>query len=225
MVRNLPQPVYQVRHLERLPLGTPYPAIVAHVARLLAKVPGAELAIDFTGVGRPVFDLFNFAGISPIGVLITGGTTPSRSGQILAVPKLALISRLQALLHQGQLKIHRDIPEAPALVRELQDFRVEYTAAGNLTFNARSGKHDDLVLALSIACWVAHGGAMSNHGLFEFYRRQNCSLAHLPAPDREVIGVDLGQSRDPTAICVVRKVEPVPGDASAEPEPVQVAAA
>ena len=37
--------VYQVRHLERM-LGKPYPAIVAHVGRLLAKVPGAELAID-----------------------------------------------------------------------------------------------------------------------------------------------------------------------------------
>jgi hypothetical protein len=40
-------------------------------------------------------------------------------------------------------------------------------------------------------------------------------------PDREVIGVDLGQSRDPTAICVVRRVEPMPG--IAPPEPARVA--
>ncbi len=31
--------VYQVGYLERLPLGTPYPAIVAHTARLLARLP------------------------------------------------------------------------------------------------------------------------------------------------------------------------------------------
>jgi hypothetical protein len=39
--------------LERVPLGTPYPVIVGHVARLLGKLPTAtELAIDFTGVSR-----------------------------------------------------------------------------------------------------------------------------------------------------------------------------
>ena len=36
------QPVYQVRHMERLPLGTPYPAIIAHVGRLISRVPGAR---------------------------------------------------------------------------------------------------------------------------------------------------------------------------------------
>jgi hypothetical protein len=69
-----PLPIFQVGHLERLPLGTPYPAIVAHVGRLLTKLPGGpELVIDFTGVGRPIFDMFISSGISPIGVLITGG--------------------------------------------------------------------------------------------------------------------------------------------------------
>src|SRR6266851_9529334 len=65
--------IYQVGHLERMPLGTPYPGIVAHVGRLLGKLPDPELVIDYTGVGRPVFDLFTYAGISPVGVLITGG--------------------------------------------------------------------------------------------------------------------------------------------------------
>ena len=56
--------VYRVGYLERLPLGTPYPGIVAHVARLLGRLPGAELVIDLTGVGRPVFDMFRFSGIT-----------------------------------------------------------------------------------------------------------------------------------------------------------------
>ena len=56
------------------------------------------------------------------------------------------------------LKILRELDEAETLVRELQDFRTEFTAAGHLTFNARRGKHDDLVLALAIAVWRAHGG-------------------------------------------------------------------
>ena len=54
-------PIFQVGHLERLPLGTPYPGVVRHVSRMLGAVPlrgKSELVIDFTGVGRPVFDMF-----------------------------------------------------------------------------------------------------------------------------------------------------------------------
>jgi hypothetical protein len=194
--------IYRVGYLERLPLGTPYPALIAHVGNLLARLPGAELVIDYTGVGRPIFDLFRFSGITPVGVLITAGATETRGGQICGVPKLNLVSRLQALLHEGKLKIHRDLAEADTLVRELQDFRCEYTAAGYLTFNARSGKHDDLVLALAIAVWRAGYGGMASAGIFEYYRGLSGDTT-----THDVIGVDLGQSRDPTAIAIVRRVD------------------
>jgi hypothetical protein len=198
--------LFRCGHLERVPLGTPYPAIVAHVARLLARLPaGTELAIDFTGVGRPVFDMFAAAGLSPVGVLITGGTVETYEGVIFGVPKLSLVSRLQALLHEGRLKIHRDLAEAGELVRELQDFRVEFTAAGSITFNARVGRHDDLVLALAIAAWRAYGSG-PGHGVFELYRRQAAALRGEAEPLRTVVGVDLGQARDPTAIAVVQRV-------------------
>jgi hypothetical protein len=68
----------QFGYLGRLALNTPYPAIVPHVGALLDRLPhGTELVI-FTGVGRPVFDMFEIAGIDPIGVLITGGTMETR---------------------------------------------------------------------------------------------------------------------------------------------------
>jgi hypothetical protein len=138
-------------------------------------------------------------------VQITDGTAESREGLSCSVPKLILISRVQALLHQGQLKIKRSLPEAKVLVRELQDFRVEYTATGNLTFNARSGRHDDLVLALAIACWRAHGGGTSYQWLVDFVARQHSGSPF--KPPRYFVGVDLGQSRDPTAIAIVKKIE------------------
>ena len=202
-----PLPIFQVGHLERLPLGTPYPAIVAHVSRLLTKLPGhPELAIDFTGVGRPMFDMFVSCGIAPTGVLITGGTAETRDGPTCSVPKLTLVSRLQALLHEGRLKILRELDEAETLIRELQDFRMEFTTAGHLTFNARSGKHDDLVLTLAIAVWRAYGGGNGSWELFQLQCRK-AGLEWASEP-RYYVGVDLGQSRDPTAIAVVRRVEP-----------------
>lgn len=68
-----------------------------------------------------------------------------------SVPKSELVSKLQALLHSGQLKIAASLPDAAVLARELQDFRVRFTEAGNATFSAREGQHDDLVLALALA--------------------------------------------------------------------------
>jgi hypothetical protein len=52
----------------------------------------------------------------------------------------------------------------------MQDFRVDFTAAGSLTFSARSDRHDDLVLALAITCWRAHGGGAPSWAIYEAYR-------------------------------------------------------
>ena len=100
--------VYQVGHLERLPLEMPYPSQVAYIQNLMARLRGdCELVLDVTGVGRAVGDLFKVAGLAPIGVTITAGDAVTSEGLNFHVPKLNLVSRLQALLHNGQLKIHK----------------------------------------------------------------------------------------------------------------------
>jgi hypothetical protein len=150
--------IFQCGYLERVPLGTTYPAVVAHVGRLLQRPIWAgniDLSIDQTGVGKPVADMFASAGLTFTGVMITGGDSESSEGRTHRVPKMTLVSALQALLHEGRLHIQRELPEAAELVRELQDFRVKFTENGHMTFNAREGKHDDLVLALAIAVWRA----------------------------------------------------------------------
>jgi hypothetical protein len=63
----LPRPprVHAVRHLQRFPLGTPYPRIVADVVGLLRQLarldPRRRLVVDQTGVGRPVVDMLSEA--------------------------------------------------------------------------------------------------------------------------------------------------------------------
>jgi hypothetical protein len=149
---------YRVRHLERLPLRTSYPEIVVHVGRMLATPPlspGARLVIDHTGVGRPVFDLFKAAKLRPIGVTITAGDGWTRDVGNFRVSKMILVSRLQAALHSGLLQVAAGLPEADALKSELSDFRVNYGASGYAAFGARTGRHDDLVLAIAIGLWHA----------------------------------------------------------------------
>lgn len=150
---------FHVRHLQRLPLGLSYPAIVARVGLVCKTAPlyqNHKLVIDQTGVGRPVYDMFKLAKLSPIGITITGGDSWSReASDHYRVSKGILVSRLQADLHSGDLGIAEAIPESAVLRSELADFQMTHTATGYQTFNARSGRHDDLVLSVAVALWYA----------------------------------------------------------------------
>jgi hypothetical protein len=156
IVAQRPRDELHVRALKRLPLGTPYPVQCEQIVALLSdpRLAGASVYLDRTGVGRPISDLFRKAGIPHIAVTITSGANEQQmGGDNLSVPKLHLISRLQAALHSGELKIARQLAEAAAFVRELQDFRTSFTQVGNLQFGARQGSHDDLVLAAALAVY------------------------------------------------------------------------
>ena len=150
---------FDVRHLQRLPLGLSYPAQVQRVAELLARPPlntGAALAIDETGVGRAVGDIFEAAGLAPNRVTITAGNEATQhGGRSWHVPKALLVSGVDARLHTGELRIAAALGEAGALQEELKDFQRKVSDAGRATYNARTGAHDDLVLAVAIAVWFA----------------------------------------------------------------------
>jgi hypothetical protein len=74
----------RLRYLERVALGTPYPEVVERV-RQVVRSPELEgrcqLMVDATGVGRPVTDMLQRAGLGcrlwP--VLITSGQTERSS--------------------------------------------------------------------------------------------------------------------------------------------------
>jgi hypothetical protein len=160
---------FDVLHLERLPLGMPYPAQVAHVARVLARPPlgRAKLVIDETGVGRAVGDIFNTAGMYPTRITITAGLEATRhGGDTWHVPKAVLISNMEARQHTGELRVAPNATDASALAEEMKDFQRHVTAAGRATWSARTGAHDDLVLAVAIA-------------LFEATNYQECSIEPL----------------------------------------------
>lgn len=149
----------QVRHLRRWELGTPYPVIVADVARMM-RAPAMEdamLFIDRTGVGRAVFDMFvdewrgaEFGANRPIGVTITAGS--KRNGW--HVPKSDLLAAIQVPLQQGALLVADGLALGPVLERELVSFRQKITESGRDSYDIqrRAGEgHGDLVTALALA--------------------------------------------------------------------------
>jgi hypothetical protein len=150
---------YQVRHLERFPLGTSYVEIVERVDDIFRRNELADttLAVDQTGVGRAVLDMITQRGvraaITP--VTITAGHKATKAEDGWHVPKKDLVSVLQVALQSGRLKIASGLRHAKLLTKELATFRVKITAAANETFEAwREGDHDDLVLAVGLAVWA-----------------------------------------------------------------------
>ena len=152
--------LYAVRHLKRWPLGTGYPQIVDDLVGLFGAPPlaGTALAIDQTGVGRPVVDMVRRArvGARLWPVTITAGHTAAAGEEgEWTVPKKDLVGTVQALLGQRRLKIAPALAEAEMLAKELSNFQMKITLAANEVFGAwREGQHDDLVLAVATAAWV-----------------------------------------------------------------------
>ena len=174
---------YAVRHLKRWPLRTAYTEIVEEVTQLLQRPPlqntVAALVVDATGVGAAVVDLFKAVSLGADGlvpVTITAGADAQKDEQGgWRVPKRDLVGVVQVLLQNQRLRIAAALPEAETLLRELEGFRVRISAAGRDTYGAwRDGTHDDLVLAVALACWYAEhegvGGGLAYLGgvVFDF---------------------------------------------------------
>jgi hypothetical protein len=158
-----------IGYLRRWELGTSYPAIVRDVAALVRRPPlrTPTLVVDSTGCGRPVADLLCEADVEARvrPVVITSGFDTTREGATLRVPKRTLVGTLQVLLQARRLTIAQ-VPFREALARELLAFRVRITAAGNESFEAwRERDHDDLVLAVALACWAAGAEAAAGAAL------------------------------------------------------------
>lgn len=173
MVSESRQPVtveYRCRHLERPPLGTPYTEVVDRIVAVTSAVGGEPLlAVDQTGVGRPVTELLyrrlreTFVTSTPsktrptlMPVTITGGDTVTGGRNGYRVPKRDLVAAPLVLMQNRQLKIAEGLALKDVLVKELRNFRVKIniSTAHDSYEHWREGDHDDLVLSVALACWA-----------------------------------------------------------------------
>ena len=158
---------FHCRHLHRWQLRTPYPQIVSDTAETVnnpALSGFTVLAVDATGCGAPVVDLFKKEKMRArlVPIQITVGSEVTESGDAKRIPKRDLVGVVSVALQSGKLKIAESLQLAETLTRELQNFKVKITDAGNDTYGAgsewRVGSNDDLVLSLAMALWCATGG-------------------------------------------------------------------
>lgn len=151
---------FQVRNLQRLPLGTPYPEIATRLAKVVEQVEDRTnrtplIYVDATGVGKPLVDLLRekVGWIYP--VYFTHGDRRSEddlsSGREIKLGKAYLVSRLQTLLQTHRIHLPKTA-ESDVLAKELQDYEIRVDENANDKYGAfRVGTHDDLVTALGLA--------------------------------------------------------------------------
>lgn len=155
-------PYFLTRGLARWPLRRPYTDVVDDLARGLSKAGSVTVAVDSTGVGAGVLEMIEaHPGFAPHvcrvhAVTITGGRLEHRYGpRKWSVPKRRLVTAVQSLLASRRLKIAPDLPGARELVDELTHFKVRISRGGHDSYGGAGGRHDDLVMALGLACWAA----------------------------------------------------------------------
>src|SRR5262249_38922155 len=124
--------------------------------------PGGILAVDQTGVGRPVIDLLEEGLVGRVDcplyrlVTLTAGLAPAidEAGRCLLLPKKELVGTLQVLLRARRRQLVRSMPDFATLVQELENFRLKAQQLGAEAQEAwRERPHDDLVLAVAVAAW------------------------------------------------------------------------
>jgi hypothetical protein len=164
-----PRPTYRVTAMKRWPLGTSYVDIARWLVRFY-QAPEVEagealppvMVVDETGVGAAVVEMLREKlgrAKVPGGMLAVTITAGSQASLVDSgrwrVAKKELASVLVRLFQERRLRL-AELAETAVLLREAQTFSVKITPAGNETFESwREGDHDDLVLALALACWAA----------------------------------------------------------------------
>jgi len=150
---------YDLRELQRLKLQTTYDEVIEHLVGLMNTTPlrEAELVIDDSGVGRPIGDMIEAqTTLRPIRVTTTGGEHANKiTERRWHVPKQEMVSLLSGLFATRMIRLAHNLPNLEVLRRESQTFLRTYTSSGRSTFSAASGRHDDTISALSLACWWA----------------------------------------------------------------------
>ena len=150
---------HEVRHLEVLPLGTPYTAVTKRTERLCQKLTQlgiCTLVVDATGVGLPVIDSLKQTRtewrIMP--VTIGHGFNQTQTDGFWRVPKRDLIAGLQLAFEARHLTISKHLKHTPDLIEQLTTMRATRRLTGVTQYASPTTGHDDLALALSLAWWA-----------------------------------------------------------------------
>lgn len=126
----------QLVYFERL-TNVPWQRQKYRIAEILGRYNDATAVIDATGIGDSFVDELYRMGLHLVQYKITNNLI-----------KRQLVERLAAYIENRTITF----PNIPELIDELHSFEYEISSRNNVTYSAPSGKHDDIVMALALAC-------------------------------------------------------------------------
>ena len=119
-----------------------YKIVVADTKQIYKKFGWYKLGVDQSGIGDSIVEEYHYENAQ--GIVFT------------AKAKEEMIEYMILLRQQGKLILPRN--GATELIRQLEEQERILSDAGNVTYRHPSGRHDDLLWALALACHVAKEG-------------------------------------------------------------------
>lgn len=126
----------------------------------------SALVIDKTGVGNAIYDMYDEAGLDPLGIIFSGGASAqmhtsqrirSQFGQVshITVPKADLIGALKLAVEQGRLRIAEGLMYAREAEAQFRHFVGKFNSqTGNVKLeNDSPDVHDDFVVTEAMCAW------------------------------------------------------------------------
>ena len=108
------------------------------IANVIRRYNNCQCIIDATGIGDPIYDDLNRLGLNIVPYKISGTS------------KKPLIENLSLNIQDGLIKY----PDIPELINELNIYAYKQSSTtGHTAYSAPEGYHDDIVIALALACW------------------------------------------------------------------------
>jgi len=177
--RNEDVVTYHVRQLLQRD-GTDERAVAQFIQNMVADEPyvgRTDIVVNRTERrGRHLVEYLQEAGLSPIGVTITGGDSAAQTGLVTGdgprdageggflVSEHELVQNIEDLYGGGRFDMNQDSPEVSSLGDGLLDYMNKAPEAGVALQHIdrephREGLYDSLVLGAALACW--YGEQMS----------------------------------------------------------------
>jgi hypothetical protein len=109
----------------------------------IARRYRAEVSIDSTGIGDPIVQTLEASGLRLSPYKIGGATA-----------KQQLIQKLRLAIEKEELT-YPENPYTLPMLDELRSFEYTFTEGGVAKYSAPANKHDDCVISLALANWIA----------------------------------------------------------------------
>lgn len=147
-----------VRYAKRWKLGTAYGTVAEEISDTYRKVEAIGpclLIVDQTGVGDAVFEMIrgHLRGANLEGVIINQEI------------KRDMYAALEAGLETGRIRIANDCHASAELKQELLSVEIRRVGFGYKFGAFDKGAHDDLVMAMALACWRERQGGLAPRGV------------------------------------------------------------